>query len=111
MIGVVLSLLLDFRSVHSRYGKLLKRTRIWISLLTRFYILFYDSLFFFLFGSDCGVLTRIYLFVYQIMVATVRCEEIANEKLIRLTSDKVRLCSSSFPRVASRLIWNFIFPY
>jgi hypothetical protein len=66
---------------------------------------------FFLFGSDCGVLTCIYLFVYQIMVATVRCEEIANEKLSRLISDKVRLCSFSFPGVASRLIWNFIFPY
>lgn len=37
----------------------------------------------------CRAFTCIYLFVYQIMVATVRCEEISNEKLSRLTSDKV----------------------
>jgi hypothetical protein len=29
------------------------------------------------------------LFAYQVMVATVRCEEIANKMLKRLNSDKV----------------------
>ena len=40
----------------------------------------------------------IYLFVYQIMVATVRCEEIANEKLSRLISDEVLICAPSIPK-------------
>lgn len=44
------------------------------------------------------------------MVATVRCEEIANEKLSHLISDEVLICASSIPKFLLDKLRNNI-PY